>query len=169
MLKERLQAVLGSPILETGPLPVGFGLEGLTMRLADGRRLAVKARTGRAHPSLEIEAYMLGELWRLSALPVPQVHFADADLLVMDFIETDGGAITPAVERHAAELLAALHWTPRAAFGYASDTLIGPLPQPNPQSTLWIPFFREHRLLHICGRRIRRAGSPLRCSRESSG
>jgi fructosamine-3-kinase len=149
MLKERLQAVLGSPILEMGPLPVGFGLEGLTLRLADGRRLAVKARAGGEHPSLEIEAYMLGELGRLSALPVPQVHFADADLLVMDFIATDGGAITPAVERHAAELIAALHATPRASFGYARDTLIGPLPQPNRPSELWVPFFGEHRLLHM--------------------
>jgi fructosamine-3-kinase len=163
MLKERLEAVLGSPILEMGSLPVGFGLEGLTLRLADGRRLAVKARAGRAHPSLEIEAYMLGELRRLSALPVPQVHFADADLLVMDFIATDGGAISVGVERHAAELLAALHAIPRASFGYASDTLIGPLPQPNPQSALWIPFFREHRLLHMA-RAAHREGqlpSPL--------
>jgi fructosamine-3-kinase len=149
MRKERLHAVLGSPVLEMGSLPVGFGLEGLTLRVADGRRLAVKARTGAAHPSLEIEAYMLGELRRLSALPVPEVHFADADLLVMDFIEADGGGITPAVERHAAELIAALHVTPRPSFGYARDTLIGPLPQPNPQSALWVPFFRDHRLLHM--------------------
>ena len=163
MLKERLQAVLGSPVLEVGPLPVGFGLEGLTLRLADGRRLAVKARAGGAHPSLDIEAYMLGELRRLSALPVPQVHFADADLLVMDFIETDGGGITPGVERHAAELIAELHATPRASFGYARDTLIGPLPQPNPQSALWVPFFRDHRLLHMA-RAAHREGqlpSPL--------
>ncbi len=106
---------------------------------------------------------MLGELRRLSALPVPQVHFADADLLVMDFIETDGGGITPAVERHAAELIAALHATPRASFGYARDTLIGPLPQPNPQSALWVPFFRDHRLLHMA-RAAHREGqlpSPL--------
>ena len=149
MRKERLQAVLGSPVLEMGPLPVGFGLEGLTLRLADGRHLAVKARARGAHPSLDIEAYMLGELRRLSALPVPQVHFADADLLVMDFIETDGSAITPAVEHHAAELIAALHATPRASFGYVRDTLIGPLPQPNPQGALWVPFFGEHRLLHM--------------------
>ena len=65
----------------------------------------------------------------------------------MDFIETDGGGITPQVERHAAELIAALHATPRAFFGYERDTLIGPLPQPNPRSERWVPFFREHRLL----------------------
>ena len=51
------------------------------------------------------------------------------------------------VERHAAELIAALHATPRPFFGYERDTLIGPLPQPNPKSERWVPFFREHRLL----------------------
>ena len=84
---------------------------------------------------------MLGELARHSALPVPAVHVALPDLLAMDFIETDGGGITPAVERHAAELIAALHATPRPFFGYERDTLIGPLPQPNPRSERWIPFF----------------------------
>jgi hypothetical protein len=33
---------------------------------------------------------------------VPQVHFADASLLVMDYIEHDGGGISGSVERHAA-------------------------------------------------------------------
>ena len=75
---------------------------------------------------------MLGELARHSTLPVPAVHVAVPDLLAMDFIETDGGGITPHVERHAAELIAALHATPRPSFGYERDTLIGPLPQPNP-------------------------------------
>ena len=92
---------------------------------------------------------MLGELARLSDLPVPRVHHAEPDLLVMDFIDNDGGGITPSVERHAAELIAALHATRRARFGYARDTLIGPLPQPNPETDTWVPFFRDHRLLFM--------------------
>lgn len=148
-LQARLKTALGSPVTETAPLPVGFGLTGLAVRLADGRHLAVKARSGESGPSLEIEGYMLGELARLSDLPVPHVYIAEADLLVMDFIENDGGPITPAVERDAARLLSALHATPRESFGYARDTLIGPLAQPNPESSLWVPFFRDHRLLHM--------------------
>src|SRR6266508_6866771 len=92
---------------------------------------------------------MLGELARLSELPVPYVHYADADLLVMDFIENDGEGITTSVERHAGELIARLHATPREQFGYARDTLIGPLPQPNPEVSRWVPFFRDHRLLFM--------------------
>ncbi len=161
-LKERLKTALGSAVLELSPLPVSFGLTGLTLRLADGRHLAVKAREGTAQASLEIEAYMLRELGRLSQLPVPRVHFADPEFLVMDFIETDGGTITPQVERHAAELIAQLHAVPRASFGYARDTLIGPLPQPNPKSPRWIPFFREHRLLHMARAAHQEGRLPLK-------
>jgi fructosamine-3-kinase len=159
--RARLEAVLGSPVVESTPLPVGFGLTGLIVRLADGRKLAVKARDGGAGPSLELEAYMLGELARLSDLPVPQVHHAAPDLLVMDFIDNDGGPITGDVERHAAELLAALHATPRGQFGYARNTLIGPLPQPNPQGAEWIPFFRDHRLMHMAGAAHAEGSLPL--------
>ena len=134
----------------TAPLPVGFGLTGLDVRLADGRRVAVKAReNGGRTASLELEAYMLRELSRLSELPVPHVHYADTSLLVMDYIAHDGAGITPSVERHAGELIAALHGVKRESFGYERDTLIGPLPQPNPKSESWLPFFRDHRLLHL--------------------
>jgi fructosamine-3-kinase len=151
-LLARIENALGSRITRSSALPVGFGLEGLALRLADGRHLAVKARVAGAGPSLEIETYMLGELARLSELPVPHVHHADADLIIMDFIETDGGGITESVEPHAGELIAQLHATPREGFGYARDTLIGPLPQPNPPAERWVPFFRDHRLLHMAER-----------------
>ena len=149
VLKRRVESVLGSAVVEASALPVGFGLTGLTVTLADGRRLAVKARADGSAPSLEFEGYMLGELKRLSDLPVPLVHHAEPDLLAMDFIDHDGSGITPSAERHAGELIAALHATRRERFGYARGTLIGPLPQPNPESDRWVPFFRDHRLLFM--------------------
>jgi fructosamine-3-kinase len=103
---------------------------------------------GRAS-DLPLEAYMLGELERLSQLPVPHVHYADPSLLVMDYIEHYGGGITPSVERHAGELIAQLHATRREAFGYDRDTLIGPLHQPNPKAPRWVPFFRDQRLMFM--------------------
>jgi fructosamine-3-kinase len=150
-LRKRIELALGAHIVESRPLGVGFGLTGLEVRLSDGSHLAVKAREERSgqRAGLDLEAYMLNELVRLSEFPVPHVHYADADLLVMDFIENDGGGITTSVERHAAELIAKLHATPRERFGYARDTLIGPLPQPNPESPRWVPFFRDHRLLYM--------------------
>jgi fructosamine-3-kinase len=153
-LKQRLEAALGARVVEAAPLGVGFGLDGAEIKLADGRHLAVHgtdargASSGRG-PSLTLEGFMLRELARLSELPVPRVYYAGDDLLVMDFIATDGGGITPSIERHAGALIAALHAVPRPSFGYARDTLIGPLAQPNPQSARWVPFFRDHRLLHM--------------------
>jgi len=146
-LRERLEAALGARVIALASMPVGFGLAGYKVDLADGRKLAVKLREGSQRADLSLEAYMLGELARHSDLPVPAVHLSEPDLLVMDFIETDGSGITARVERHAAELIAALHATPRPRFGYERDTLIGPLAQPNPKMDRWIPFFRDHRLL----------------------
>lgn len=150
-VRHRIETTLGSQIRRTSPLAVGFGLLGFSAELEDGRHLAVKAWADahKSGPSLALEGYMLGELRRLSELPVPFVHMSEPDLLVMDFIENDGGGITRNVEHHAAQLVAALHATPRDTFGYARDTLIGPLPQPNPESARWVPFFRDHRLLYM--------------------
>lgn len=158
--RTRLETLLGSRVVKASSLPVGFGLVGLRIELADGRRLAVKARQGgeSGRSNLELEAYMLAELERHSELPVPHVHHVDADLLVMDFIENDGGAITPSVERHAGELIAKLHATRREQFGYRRDTLIGPLHQPNPEARAWVPFFRDHRLL-LMARKAQEEGS----------
>ncbi len=54
-----------------------------------------------------------------------------------------------AAQAHAAELLAALHTVSAETYGLEQDTLIGGLPQPNPQMTSWLDFFREARLLHM--------------------
>ncbi len=158
--RERLEKALGGSVAGASAMPVGFGLVGQKIVLADGRVLAVKARRGDSRADLRLEAYMLGELARHSELPVPRVHLAEADLLVMDFIENDGGPITPQVERHAAELIAALHAVPREAFGYQRDTLIGPLAQPNPPQMRWIPFFREARLLFMAREALREGALP---------
>lgn len=168
MLKERLETILGAQITHSAPLPVGFGLEGLEIVLSDDRHLAVKAvrSPAKLNPAnelwaapLQIEGYMLGELRRLSDFPVPTVHHCDADLLVMDFIETDGGSITDAVERDAAEKIAALHAIRGRRFGYPRDTLIGPLPQLNREADGWIPFFAEYRLMAMA--RMAHEDGPL--------
>jgi fructosamine-3-kinase len=114
--------------------------------LADGE--TVVAKLGREPGALPTEAYMLRYLRTHSALPVPDVLHADDDLLVMSFID-GGDALDEAAERHAAELLAALHDITAPAYGLERDTLIGGLAQPNPQSTSWLAFFAEHRLVYM--------------------
>ncbi len=146
---ERVEQALGAKLRAARPLGVGFGLEGLRAVLADGREVAVKAARDGREAHLDLEARMLEALATQSDLPVPTVVHAAPDLLVMSWIDNDGGPIGASVQRHAAELLAALHARPFAAFGWDEDTLIGPLHQPNPRMERWTAFFRDHRLLHM--------------------
>ena len=114
--------------------------------LEDGSPLVAKVdREGGSN--LDREAYMLRYLREKSDLPVPEVLHGSPELLLMPFVEGNsrfsGGA-----ERHAAELLAALHGTTAGAYGHERDTLIGSLGQPNPWTESWADFFRDRRLLY---------------------
>jgi fructosamine-3-kinase len=111
--------------------------------LADGSKVVAKRGRG-----LTLEGAMLRHLAANSRLPVPELFHADDSLLVMSWIEGDGGLTVPAQE-HAAELIAGLHDVGADRYGFAFDTLIGPLHQPNPESPDWIAFFRDHRLMHM--------------------
>lgn len=108
--------------------------------LDDGR--TVVAKTGET--PLTVEARMLRYLDD-RGLPVPAVLYASDALLVLSHVEGNS-RITPAVERDAAEKLAALHATTADAFGFPFDTLAGPVSQLNPWTDRWIRFYRDHRL-----------------------
>ncbi|ELY95322.1 Fructosamine/Ketosamine-3-kinase [Natrialba chahannaoensis JCM 10990] len=111
---------------------------------ADGSCLV--AKTGDS--SLSTEAFMLRTLARESELPVPDVRYADDDLLVLEYVpgSTDHDS---AVARDAAAHLAALHDTSADAFGLERETLTGPVRQPNPWTDSWITFYRDHRLEYV--------------------
>lgn len=144
-LAARIETALGAP--PAGSLRrIGGGAAGavFAFETADGARLIAKAAGG-ADAQLELEGWMLQLLAARSALPVPQVHHAGADLLILDFIDA-GDAIDRRVEEHAADLLADLHAVAGEAFGLERDTLIGPLRQPNPQGPSWRRFYAEARL-----------------------
>ena len=168
-LEARIAAALGTAVAELAPLAGGCIGRAFAVQLEDGRRLV--AKTGGARAKLDIEGRMLAELRALSALPVPEPVHAAPDLLIMTRIEHDGGPITPAVEAHAAELLAALHGVEGPTFGFPFDTLIGGLDQPNGELDSWPAFFRERRLLHMAraARREGRIGGPLLARVERLG
>jgi fructosamine-3-kinase len=144
--RRRLEHAAGARIAKTGALTGGCIGEVVRVDLEGGARLV--AKTAGADGTLEVEGYMLAYLGEHSDLPVPSVLLAAPDLLVMDYIEADG-RIDPAAERHAAELLAALHGIAGQAFGHERDTLIGPLPQPNPWTASWREFLRDQRFLYM--------------------
>lgn len=159
-LTERIEKITGSRPERVKPLAGGNVGEVYRVDLADGRGLV--AKVGQAGGGLAIEGYMLRRLAELSELPVPAVLYADDTLLLMDYIEA-GGRLDDGAQGHAAELLAALHEVRGEAFGFERDTLIGGLPQPNPQTARWLEFFRDRRLLYM-GRealRAKRLPGPL--------
>lgn len=118
------------------------------VELADGTLLVAKTPRGAGPATGEIEGRMLRFLAERSDLPVPAVLHAAPDLLIMEYFET-GGRLTGSAERAVARHIAALHDVAGDSFGLAFDTVIGPLPQPNPPAAEWLPFFREHRLRYM--------------------
>ena len=127
------------------PLTSGNTTRLFVLTLRDGARLVAKA--GRPGARLDIEGAMLDHLFA-QGWPVPEVVLARDDLVIMTHVD-GGGGLSAAAQAQAAELLAPLHAVPRHRYGFDTDTLIGPLPQPNPPSDDWIAFFRDHRLLHM--------------------
>lgn len=112
--------------------------------LADGTELVAK----RSENSLKTEAMMLRYLSEKSDLPVPEIVFADDDLLMLEYIE-GSSRFNLSAEHHAAELLAELHKVKAQQYGFEEDTLIGSLPQPNSQTGDWSAFFWDNRLSYM--------------------
>ena len=141
-----IERAAGKKVKASRPLSGGSVAQVLLIEMEGGGRLA--AKIGRPGSSLPLEAWMLGYLARETRLPVPRVVHASEELLLLEYIES-GDVLDSPAQRHAAELLAALHGITAPAFGLERDTAIGDLPQPNPRSESWIGFFRDRRLLHM--------------------
>lgn len=145
-LGERITCAAGSAPVTSRALSGGCIADVRLVELADGTRLV--AKIAQRNAGLGLEALMLRYLRQHSTLPVPDVLLGDDDLLLMSYMETDGG-ITTEAQSHAGELVAALHDVTDAAYGFSCDTLIGPLSQPNHPSQTWLAFFRDQRLLYM--------------------
>lgn len=158
----RIAAAAGAPLRRFHLLAEGNSATVYRVELTDDRQVAVKIadpRTGR----LQVEGAMLDDLKKLSRLPVPRSLYATPELLVMSWIDNDGGALGARAQVQAAELLAELHSITTAHYGYDRDTLIGGLAQPNGWMASWRDFFGERRLRSMA-REAHRAGrlpSPL--------
>jgi fructosamine-3-kinase len=142
-----VEVFLGERLKSVRPMGGGCIGEVYKVELEDGTPLVAKVdREGESH--LEREAYMLRYLREKSELPVPEVYQGSETLILMEFVE-GSSRFSEKAERHAAELLAALHGITVDAYGHERDTLIGSLDQPNPPADDWVEFFREQRLLYL--------------------
>ncbi len=154
-LHAQIAQITGRQPLRLSPLSGGCIGDVYRVDFAGAEPLVVKLGDG-SGPSLAVEGAMLDYLSEHSRLPVPVVRYSDDRLLLMSFIPGDS-RIDAAVQTHAAELLADLHSIRGPAFGFAYDTLIGGLRQPNRWSDSWLDFFREQRL-RLMAREAERVG-----------
>lgn len=145
-IRRQISAALGVEVKRLSPLRGGSVAEVYAVALANGKQVVAKIERG-VRAALDVEGKMLRYLAMHSELPVPAVLHSSAELLVMQSIAGTSRFSVDA-EHAAAEHLAALHTITAPQFGFAWETRIGGLPQPNPQSDAWIPFFAEQRLLH---------------------
>lgn len=155
-LADRVEAALGTR--PRGLTPLAGGSLGVVARidLAGGDPLVVKGpKPGDPDNSL-VEARMLRHLADVSDLPVPAVVHAEPRLLILTYLEHDGG-LSAAAEEDAGRLIAALHDVSAPRFGLDFDCRLGPLPQANGWLDDWIDFFRDRRLLPMA-RLAARAG-----------
>ena len=149
-LADRIADLTGTGVRDL--VELDGGAVGVVYRvdLTDGSSLV--AKTGPT--KLTVEAGMARYLAAKSGLPVPAVHHAADDLLVLEYVpggegSSAGDGMTPAVERDLAAHVARLHEQTADACGFRFDTLSGLLRQPNPWVDSWIEFFREFRLRYV--------------------
>lgn len=166
-LNETITERLGRPAESCRALGGGCVGEVYRVRMKDGGDLVVKYDSC-ASPALDVEGYMLRYLAEHSALPVPRVLHSSPDLLAMECVDGES-RFDAAAQRHAAELLAALHSVRAPRFGLDRATLIGGLPQPNPWADSWVAFFRGQRLLHMADMALEERVMPAALHRRIRG
>ncbi|KAF0169954.1 MAG: Ribulosamine/erythrulosamine 3-kinase [Rhodobacteraceae bacterium] len=159
-LSDRIESIVGHRPAGIGALSGGCVGDVYKATMPGGQDLVAKLGDGgdnTPHNALALEGRMLVYLATHTALPVPKVICIDRDLLLMEALQS-GGSLDTDAQRHAAQLIAALHniGTDKG-FGFEHDTVIGGLHQPNPWTLSWREFFAQHRLIYM-GREAERAG-----------
>jgi fructosamine-3-kinase len=149
IIAEGVESTLGERLSSARPMGGGCIGEVYRVELESGTTLIAKVDR-KAESHLEREAYMLRYLRENSDLPVPEVYHGSETLLLMQFVE-GSNRFSDGAQRHAADLLAALHGISADAYGHEQDTLIGNLEQPNSPTESWVEFFRDQRLLYLAG------------------
>ncbi|SDS94316.1 Fructosamine-3-kinase [Nocardioides scoriae] len=142
---ERVEQLLGRPVVATSPVAGGDICVATRVRLADGSSALVKSRPGAPAGFFEAEARGLRWLAEPGVVPVAEVLAVEADCLVIGWIEPT----RPSPEA-AADLgrgLARLHAGGAAAYGAEQDGFVGSLPLPNRTAPSWPEFYATRRVL----------------------
>ncbi|WP_138379132.1 fructosamine kinase family protein [Luteithermobacter gelatinilyticus] len=143
-IRQHIEEVFSSPVQQQKSLSGGCLGQLSLLMLENGQEVVLKQGAG-----LECEAFMLRYLRDRTALPVPELFLVEKDFILMEYLPGCPGPSDRMAQRHLAELVAMLHDIGQERFGFARDTVIGPLRQPNGQTVDWLTFFRERRLKYM--------------------
>lgn len=143
-LRHEIEGELKRKLVAAAPLSAANNAQIYRLGLDNGASVVAKV----ASRGLDVEAFMLRYLAEKTQLPVPKIYYSNDHVILMEFVATHYSADDKA-HRQAADLLAALHAIGSDTYGFERDTLIGSLPQPNPQMADWRAFFGQHRLLYM--------------------
>jgi len=140
LLHDRVAQILGTQVTLEQRLAGGDIAGALLLTLADGRRIVAKRG-----PTAAMEAEMLRSI-AATGVPVPAIVAVGNGLLLLDYIENDGGASWNGLST----ALSLLHAPASEPYGWPVDYGFGRLGIPNQRSTDWPRFWAENRLLCNC-------------------
>ncbi|MCX2718499.1 fructosamine kinase family protein [Lentiprolixibacter aurantiacus] len=148
-IKEKLQVVLGAPIIRTRSVSGGDIAEAYLLETSTERLFCKFMQGTNALEMLLAEMTGLQQIRNTGIIKAPEVYFCEdfgvKVCLGMEFIESKSPS--PGEMETLGEQLAIMHKTTSEKFGYHSDNFIGSLPQSNSEHSSWISFYVQERLV----------------------
>ncbi len=141
----RAETLLGKAVVATTPVAGGDICTSTRLRLSDGTSALVKTRPNAPAGFFETEARGLQWLGSTSGVDVPDVLAAEADCLILSWVEPGRPSIEAAEDF--GRRLGVTHQTGAPVFGGDRDGYIGTLPLPNRTAPTWPEFFATRRIL----------------------
>lgn len=148
-IAKHIALVSGDAFAPEEPVIIRGGCINFTVQLTDGQRnFFIKINDMRLIDMFAAEALGLAALMQTNTFRVPNPICYGSSLgqayLVMESLHF--GHASPNAAQEAGRLLALLHQTQTAKFGWQRDNYLGTTHQPNDWQTDWIHFWRKQRL-----------------------
>ncbi len=145
LVARRAEKLLGATVVATAPVAGGDISTATKLRLSDGSTALLKAHPHAPPGFFEAEAAGLRWLTEAGGVGVPEVLGADAECLVLRWVEP----VRPGEDaaRAFGAALARTHQAGASSFGGRSDGFIGRLPLPNRAAHTWAEFYATRRVL----------------------
>ncbi len=147
LVARRAEELLGAAVVSTAPIAGGDISTATRLRLSNGTSAVMKTFAHAPEGFFEAEAAGLRWLAEVEGgVPVPEVLAADADCVIVAWVEPTAKNQLEAANGFGVAL-ATTHQAGAAAYGAAHDGFIGRLPMPNKPCSTWPEFYAVRRVL----------------------